>query len=86
MKWLDGAIKDNRTGGYSSSRVGALIATVAMALSIILLSIAAMLTDKDLAMALGAVAVPLAGLNGYSYGKNKEAGRELTARSTVEQS
>jgi hypothetical protein len=71
MNWLDGAIRDNKTGGYSSSRIGALIATVAMASSVLILSIAAILTDKDMAMALGAVAVPLAGLNGYNYGANK---------------
>ena len=76
MKWLDGAIKDNRTGGYSSSRIGALIATASMALSILILSIAAILTDKDMAMALGALAVPLAGLNGYNYGANKSAAKD----------
>jgi hypothetical protein len=75
MKWLDGAIRDNKTGGYSSSRIGALVATAAMSLSILILSVATIIIDKDLAMALGALAVPLAGLNGYSYGKNKDAGR-----------
>lgn len=77
MNWLDGAIRDNKTGGYSSSRLGALVATGAMSLSILILSIAALVIDKDMAMALGAVAVPLAGLNGFNYGANKSAGKDI---------
>ena len=76
MKWLDGAIKDDKTGTYSSARVNATVATFSLAVSIIILSIAAIFTEKDLSMALGAVAVPLAGLGGYNYGKNKETAKE----------
>jgi hypothetical protein len=76
MNWLDGAIRDNRTGGYSSSRIGALVATFAMSLSILILSIATIVIDKDMAMALGALAVPLAGLNGFNYGANKAAAKD----------
>ena len=77
MNWLHGAIKDNTTGGYSSKRIAMLMATFALAVSTILLSIAAMY-GRDVAMALGAVSVPLAGLGGYSYvgGKTAEAKKD----------
>lgn len=77
MNILDGALKDNKTGLYSSSRLNATMATIALAISLIVLSIATIFVDKDLAMAIGAVAVPLAGLGGYNYGKNKESAQLL---------
>lgn len=43
-----------------------LIATFALALSVVILSVAA-LFGYEVALALGAVSVPLAGLGGYSY-------------------
>ena len=69
MKWLDGAIRDDKTGAYSSSRLNAMLATVALAISLMILCVATIYADKDLSMAIGAVAVPLAGLGGYNYGK-----------------
>lgn len=63
---LTQALQENSSGRGSSKRIGLLMATTAMSISIILLSIAAM-NGHEVGMALGAVAVPLAGLNGYSY-------------------
>jgi len=67
-------MQDNKRGRGSSKRVGLLIATCAMSLSLILLAIAA-LYGHEVSMALGSVAVPLAGLNGYSYVGGKQAER-----------
>ena len=66
MNWLREAVSDPATGRLSSKRVGLLLATLALSLSVVMLSIAQIL-GHDAALALGAVAVPLAGLNGYSY-------------------
>jgi len=63
---LTQAMQENGSGRGSSKRVGLLMATTAMSVSIVLLSIAAM-NGHEVSMALAAVAVPLAGLNGYSY-------------------
>ena len=74
---LNEAMQDGRSGRGSSKRVGLLIATCAMSLSLVILSIAA-LSGHEVSMAMGAVAVPLAGLNGYSYvgGKMAEKPKE----------
>lgn len=63
---LTQAMQENSSGRGSSKRIGLLMATTAMSVSIVLLSIAAM-SGHEVSMALGAVALPLAGLNGYSY-------------------
>lgn len=66
MNWLREAINDSKTGLASSKRLGLLIATIAMSVSVLILAVAA-LFGQDTSVALGAVCVPLAGLNGYSY-------------------
>lgn len=66
MNWLREAINDPNSKMASSKRVGLLFATFALSISVLMLSVAA-LFGYDVAMALTAVAVPLAGLNGYSY-------------------
>ena len=80
MNWLLEAVADSTNNRVSSKRIGLLTATFALALSVLILSIAACL-GQDVAMALGAVAVPLAGLNGFSYvgGKTVESKREKEA-------
>lgn len=74
MNWLRESINDP-TGQSSSKRVGLLAATFALSLSVVLLSIAQIL-GHDAALALGAVAVPLAGLNGYSYVRGIHADKQ----------
>jgi len=54
------------SGEVSSKRVTMLLAAAALAISVVVLSIAAVM-GREVAAALGAVAVPLAGLGGYSY-------------------
>lgn len=54
------------TSTQSSKRLAMLIATVSLAVSTIILSIAAVM-GKPVAEALAAVSIPLAGLGGYSY-------------------
>lgn len=66
INWLREAINDNESGVASAKRLGLLVATSALSLSVTILAIAACF-GHDVAMALGAVAVPLAGMNGYSY-------------------
>ncbi len=74
MSWLREAVTDRYHNCVSSKRVTLLLATFALALSVVLLSVAACL-GRDVGVALGAVAVPLAGLGGWSYvgGKGAEA-------------
>ena len=75
MIWiLVEAIKDSKTGAVSSRRLGMLIATVAMAVSVLILAVAT-LYGHDTSVALGAVSVPLAGLNGYSYVQGNKDGQ-----------
>ena len=61
-----------------------LMATFSLAVAVIVLSAAAYL-GHDVALALGAVTVPLAGLGGYSYvgGKYAERKRGDVATSTT---
>lgn len=66
MKWLRETISDNASGLASSKRVSLLAATFSLAVSVVLLSAAALM-GYDVAGELMAVAVPLAGLNGWSY-------------------
>lgn len=58
----------------SSKRFALVVATLSLGASTVVLSVAACL-GQDVALALGAVSVPLAGLGGYSYvgGKKVEA-------------
>lgn len=65
MPWLRDAI-NAPDGQASSKRIGLLLATSALSLAVLLLAVAALL-GRDVAAALAAVAVPLSGLNGYSY-------------------
>lgn len=74
MNWLHEAVSDI-SGRVSSKRVGLLVATCALALAVILLAVAHIL-GHDAALALGAVAVPLAGLNGYSYVRGIHADKQ----------
>lgn len=76
MNWLREAINDSATGKASSKRIAMLAGAVSMSLAVVVLS-AASLFGYDVAAALWAVTVPLAGLGGYSYvnGKIAEKGQ-----------
>ena len=77
MNWLREAINDSATGKASSKRIAMLAGAVSMSLAVVVLS-AASLFGYDVAAALWAVTVPLAGLGGYSYvnGKIAEKGSQ----------
>ena len=72
MGWLREAINDSATGKASSKRIAMLAGAVSMSLAVVVLS-AASLFGYDVAAALWAVTVPLAGLGGYSYVNGKIA-------------
>ena len=72
MNWLREAINDSQTGKASSKRIAMLSGAVSMSLAVVVLS-AASLLGYDVAAALWAVTVPLAGLGGYSYVNGKIA-------------
>ena len=74
MNWLREAINDSATGKASSKRIAMLAGAAAMSLAVIVLS-AASLFGYDVAAAMWAVTVPLAGLGGYSYVNGKIAER-----------
>lgn len=74
MNWLREAINDSQTGKASSKRIAMLAGAVSMSLAVVVLS-AASLFGYDVAAALWAVTVPLAGLGGYSYVNGKIAER-----------
>ena len=74
MDWLREAINDSQTGKASSKRIAMLAGAVSMSLAVVVLS-AASLFGYDVAAALWAVTVPLAGLGGYSYVNGKIAER-----------
>ena len=74
MNWLREAINDSTTGKASSKRIAMLSGAVSMSLAVVVLS-AASLFGYDVAAALWAVTVPLAGLGGYSYVNGKIAER-----------
>lgn len=76
MNWLREAINDSQTGKASSKRIAMLAGAVSMSLAVIVLS-AASLFGYDVAAALWAVTVPLAGLGGYSYVNGKIAEKGL---------
>lgn len=74
MNWLREAINDNKTGYASSKRIAMLAGAVSMSIAVVVLSVAAWF-GYDVAAALWAVTVPLAGLGGYSYVNGKIAER-----------
>ena len=74
MTWMREAITDSRSGKASSKRIAMLAGAVSMSLAVVVLS-AASLFGYDVAAALWAVTVPLAGLGGYSYVNGKIAER-----------
>lgn len=76
MNWLREAINDSQTGKASSKRIAMLAGAASMSLAVIVLS-AASLFGYDVAAALWAVTVPLAGLGGYSYVNGKMAERSV---------
>lgn len=77
MSWLREAVSDSRTNQVTTKRIVMLVAAVAMATSLIILALAAYV-GREVALALGAVAGPLAGMAGYGYvnGKAAEMKRE----------
>ena len=75
MAWLREAINDSRTQKASSKRVVMLLAGAAMSLAVVILAYAA-LFGYEVAAALGAVCVPLAGMSGYSYVRGKVAEKD----------
>jgi len=87
MNWLREAISDGTSGNASAKRVAMLSAVFALSIAVIVLAAAAF-NGRDVALALGTVTVPLAGLGGYSYvgGKIAESNRgESTTSSTLVQ-
>lgn len=74
MNWLREAINDSKTGTASSKRIAMLSGAISMSIAVIALSVAAWF-GYDVAAALWAVTVPLAGLGGYSYVNGKIAER-----------
>ena len=72
MAWLREAINDSATNKASSKRIAMLSGASAMSVAVIVLSAAAWF-GYDVAAALWAVTVPLAGLGGYSYVNGKIA-------------
>jgi len=71
MTWLREAISE-KTGQASSKRIALLSGAASMSLAVLVLSSAA-LFGYDVAGALWAVTIPLAGLGGYSYVNGKMA-------------
>jgi uncharacterized membrane protein YebE (DUF533 family) len=78
MSWLREAISDSRTNKASAKRIAMLMAALSMSAAVVILALAALMVGRDVAAALGAIAVPLAGLAGYGYvnGKAAEAKRD----------
>ena len=74
MNWLRESISDGKTGQASSKRIAMLSGAISMSVAVIVLSVAAWF-GYDVAAALWAVTVPLAGLGGYSYVNGKIAER-----------
>ena len=74
MNWLRESISDGKTGQASSKRIAMLSGAISMSVAVIVLSAAAWF-GYDVAAALWAVTVPLAGLGGYSYVNGKIAER-----------
>ena len=81
MNWLLESISDGKTGTASSKRIAMLSGAISMSIAVIVLSVAAWF-GYDVAAALWAVTVPLAGLGGYSYVNGKVAENKLTKGET----
>ena len=81
MNWLRESISDGKTGTASSKRIAMLSGAISMSIAVLVLS-AASLFGYDVAAALWAVTVPLAGLGGYSYVNGKVAENKLTKGET----
>ena len=81
MNWLREAINDGKNGTASSKRIAMLSGAISMSIAVIVLSVAAWF-GYDVAAALWAVTVPLAGLGGYSYVNGKVAENKLTKGET----
>ena len=81
MNWLREAISDGKNGTASSKRIAMLSGAISMSIAVIVLSVAAWF-GYDVAAALWAVTVPLAGLGGYSYVNGKVAENKLTKGET----
>ena len=77
MNWMREAINDSTTGKASSQRIAMLAGAASKSVAVLVLS-AASLFGYDVAAALWAVTVPLAGLGGYSYVNGKVAENKLT--------
>lgn len=77
IEWLHQAVSDSQSNRVSSKRVCMLLACVAMAISLVILSLAAFY-GRVVDVAIGAVSASLAGLGGYSYvgGKSIERKQE----------
>lgn len=73
MSWLREAINDSTTNKASAKRISLLMAAFAMSVAIVILAVAALMVGRDVAAAIGAIAVPLAGLAGYGYVGGKAA-------------
>jgi hypothetical protein len=65
MNWFKTLLSDQ--GDVSAKRVCMLVATLALAISVIITSIAGIVSGKDVAGALTALAWPLAALGGAAY-------------------
>ena len=74
MSWLRDAILDGKTGSTSSKRIALLTAVTSMSIAVVVLACAAWF-GHDVALSLGAVSTPLAGLAGYGYVNGKQAER-----------
>ena len=74
MNWLRETISDSKTGTASSKRVVMVMAGAAMSIAVIILALGAWF-GYEVAAALGAVCVPLAGMSGYGYVRGKAAER-----------
>jgi hypothetical protein len=72
MNWIREAISDGQTGKASAKRIAMLSATWSLAIAVVILAVASLI-GYEVAASLGAVAVPLAGLGGYSYVNGKAA-------------
>ena len=66
MSWLRETTSDSRTGTASSKRVVMIMAAAAMSVAVIILALGAWF-GYEVAAALGAVCVPLAGMSGVAY-------------------
>lgn len=82
MNWLREAISDGASGRASAKRVVMILAAFALALAVVILSVAAYL-GREVAAALATVTVPLAGLGGYGYVNGKVAERSRSEKSST---